>query len=60
MGLLSWLLGTSKDDYDDEYYADMYELYHGKRPNHKLTDDEKCELDELEDEDWDEDEEDRC
>ena len=57
MGLLRLLFGSSNDDeYDNGYYADLHEEFYGKRPDHKLTEDEKIELEELEEDEWEEDE----
>ena len=55
MGLFSWLFGSNAEESEDEYYADLHEEFYGKRPDHKLTDDEKIELEELDEEEWEED-----
>ena len=56
MGLLSWLLGSNEEDSEQEYHADMHEIYHGERPNRKLTEDEIWELEALYDDAWEEEE----
>ena len=40
---------------ETEYYNDLYEEYHGRRPDHRLSDDEMIELESLDDDEWDED-----
>ena len=56
MGLLRQLFGSSDDEYDNGFYADLHEEFYGTRPNHKLTEDEKIELEELDEDEWEEDE----
>ena len=40
---------------ETEYYNDLYEEYNGRRPDHRLSDDEMIELESLDDDEWDED-----
>ena len=56
MGLFSWLFRSKKEDSeDDEYYVDLYELFYGKKPDHKLTDDEKIMLEDFDEDEWEDD-----
>ena len=58
MGLLSWLLGPSQEEKEEEYYKDLYRYHYGKEPKGKLTKEEKEDLDWEEfneEEEWDED-----
>ena len=41
-----------KAEYEEGYYADLYEEFYGKKLNHKLTDDEMIELEDLDEEEW--------
>ena len=34
-----------KAEYEEVFYADLYEEFYGKRPDHKLTPEEEFELD---------------
>ena len=45
----------SAKEREEEYYADLYEEFHGRRPKHKLTEAEKQELDDLDEDEWEED-----
>ena len=45
-----------KAEYEEGYYADLYEEFYGKRPDHKLTSEEEFELDDLDEDEWEEDE----
>ena len=55
MGLF---FGRKKTDEEreQEYYSDLYEEYYGKKLDHKLTRDEKFELDNFEEDEFEEDE----
>ena len=55
MVLLRLLFGRSNDEYDNGYYADLHEEFYGKWPDHKLTEDEKIELEEFDEDEWEED-----
>ena len=46
---------NKRTDSETEYYKDLYEEYHGRRPDHRLSDDEMIELESLDDDEWDED-----
>ena len=49
------LFGSTNSGYDEDYYADLHEEFYGKRPNRKLTEDEKLELEEFDEDEWEED-----
>ena len=49
-----------RKDPEEEYYADIYEVYNGRRPNRPLTEDEKIDLEILDEMDMEEDFEDGC
>lgn len=56
MGLFS-IFKKSPEEQEQEYYKDLYELYHGEKPKGSLTEDQMLELDDLEDDEemeWDE------
>ena len=44
------------EEREQEYYSDLYEDYYGKKLDHKLTRDEKFELDCFEEDEFEEDE----
>ncbi len=58
--LIMWLgkllFGSTNSGYEEKYYVDLHEEFYGKRPNHKLTEDEKLELEELDEDEWEDDE----
>ncbi len=41
-------------DAEEERYRDLYEEYTGRRPDHKLTEDEKIELEMFDEDMWNE------
>lgn len=50
------LFFSKKDrvDAEEERYRDLYEEYTGRRPDHRLTEDEKIELEMFDEDMWDE------
>ena len=54
MGLL-FRSKKKKADCEEGYYADLYEEFYGKKPEHKLSYEEECELDDLDEDEWEED-----
>ena len=56
MGLFS-IFKKSPEEQEQEYYKDLYELYHGEKPKGSLTEDQMDELEMYEEMEWEEDEE---
>ena len=45
-----------RDEDEQEYYKDLYEMYYGKKKIGRITEDEKFELDCFEDDEFEDDE----
>ena len=41
-----------RDDYEQDYYKQLYKDYYGKTPDHRISRMEMAELDELEEEEY--------
>ena len=56
MGLFSIFNKKTPQEREEEYYADLYEMYYGRKPRGRMTEAEKAELEVFEEEEiWDDD-----